>query len=297
MTEQETNSVSPISSKVTKKIHMTLESLHRQAAFIQSVSQAVENDELEKVLRILANNSEFVTHDFIQSLTGFSLAEYLVESAANMLMQKYPFLNQFKTPSPEKQRVFYIGDWYKADTRRILFLNINLENDHFALDLYIAPEVLEEWQAMDTVKSSMQKDLDDKQLEFAEAKDHYRKRRDEQKAEEEQRLEELEKKHHLLTSKVLKKQSEIQEVERNIKKAETTLTDLEERPEEVFADEYKRMASLSESIDALQARLENIHLIEALVKREKNEISSQAKSVKAFIDDINYLANVFAAKN
>lgn len=294
MTEQETTQISP---NVIKKINPTLESLNRQAAFIQSVSQAVENDELQKVIRMLARNSEFVTHDFIQSLTGFALAEYLVESAANLLMERYSFLNQLKTPSPDKQRVFYIGDWYKADTRRILFLNINLEDDRFALDLYIAPEVLEEWQEMDKVKRSMQADLEDKEIEFAEAKDNYRKRRQMQQDEEEQRLEELEKKLHLLTSKVLKKQSEIQEVERGIKKAQTTLSDLEERPEEVFADEYKKMASLSESIEALKARLENIHLIEALVKREKNEIASQTKSVAHFINEINELAKSFAPKN
>lgn len=296
MTEQETKEMSS-NRQVTAKINTTLEGLNRQAAFIQSVSQAVEDDQLEQVLRILGRHDEFVTHDFVHSLTGLALSEYLVESAANMLMQKYPFLRQYKTPSMDKQRVFYIGDWYKADTRRILFLNINLEHDHYALDLYIAPEVLEEWQEMTKVKESMQQDLANKEAELDQAKEEYRTKRQQQIDEAQQRLDELEQKHHLLTSKVLKKQSEIQEVERQLRKVELVVADLKEHPDEVFSEDYKHMASLTESIDALQARIENIHLVEALVKREKNEISSYVKTVKTFIDDIQHLAKTFAAKN
>lgn len=296
MTEQETREMSP-NKQVTAKINTTLEGLNRQAAFIQSVSQAVEDDQLERVLRILGHHDEFVTHDFVHSLTGLALSEYLVESAANMLMQKYPFLRQYKTPSMDKQRVFYIGDWYKADTRRILFLNINLDHDHYALDLYIAPEVLEEWQAMLKVKDSIQQDLANKEAELDQAKEDYRLKRQQKIEDAQQRLEDLEQKHHLLTSKVLKKQSEIQEVERQLHKTELILNDLNERPDEVFSEEYKNMASLSESIDALQARMENIHLVEALVKREKNEIAEHVNTVQTFINEIQQLAKTFAAKN
>lgn len=276
---------------VQEKINDSLHYLEEQTQFIQRVMQAIQEDQLNDVMHILKDNAQFVTHDFVQSFAGKAIADYLVESAANQLMTNYPFLHQLSEEDNHQKRTFYIGEWYKADTRHILFLSINLQNNRYGLNVKIADEVLEEWNNMDDVKGSAHDDLMKKEEALVSAQEVYETKKKESLAVHSQKLDDLRKKYHALSSKVLKKQSDIQEVDQAIKKETQILRSIEEQPEIFFNDEYQVIVQTKESIEALKARVENMNLIEALVKREKNEITASGLSILEFTEQIESLQN------
>lgn len=290
MTEEYANENELISNSVSEKIDLSLHYLEQQTSFIEEVMTAIRHNELERVLHILDSHKNFVTGDFVQSFAGKAIANYIVESASNQLTTTYPFLHELDSEEHDKKRTFYIGDWYKANTRHILFLNINLTNHRYGLDLFIAPEVLEEWNQMDDVKGTAHTALKEKEEALVEARQHYEEKRKQELSRHSTKLDELRKKYHALTSKVLKKQSEIQELDQEIKKETQILRNIEEQPEIVFNDEHQKIVTIQESIEALKARVDNMNLIEALVKREKNEIQATGMSVSNFIKDIELLA-------
>lgn len=290
MTEEYSTENEVISNSVSEKIDLSLHYLEQQTSFIEEVMTAIRHNELERVLYILDNHKNFVTGDFVHSFAGKAIADYLVEAASNHLMTTYPFLHQLDGDDNDKKRTFYIGNWYKANTRHILFLNINLQNNRYALDLFIAPEVLEEWNQMDDVKGTAHTALKEKEEALLDARAAYEEKRQQALAQHSKKLDELRKKYHALTSKVLKKQSEIQEVDQEIKKETEVLRNIEEQPEIFFNDEHQKIVSIQESIEALKARVDNMNLIEALVKREKNEIQASGTTVSNFIRDIDLLS-------
>ena len=289
MTDELFNNETTYSHDVQEKINMSIHYLEEQTAFISKVMEAIKNNQLQEVMNVLEENKSFVTHDFVQSFAGKAIADYLVESAANQLMQQYPFLYQLSTNEMNQKRTFYIGQWYKADTRHILFLSINLQNNQYHLNINIANEVLEEWNNMEAVKGSANEDLKQKEEALIDAREIYETKKKEALTQHSQKLDELRKKYHTLTSKVLKKQSDIQEVDQAIKKETQVLKSIEEQPEIFFNDEYQAIVQAKESIEALKARVENMNLIEALVKREKNEIASAGLSIAQFTEQINAL--------
>lgn len=290
MTEENLVKTNTVSKPVLEKIELSVQYLEQQTIFIQKLMKAIQENKLNEVLNILDSHRLFVTPDFVQSFAGKAVSDYLVESATQYLTDTYSFLHNLTSESSNQKRTFYIGDWYKANTRHILFLAIDLHNHKYRLKLNIAPEVLEEWQQMDDVKGSASDQLQEKEQALIEARKQYDDHRAKEVQSHSVKLDELRKKYHTLTSKVLKKQSEIQEVDQAIKKETQIIKTIEEQPEIFFNEEHQQIISLQESIDALKARVENMNLIEALVKREKNEIKNFGMTVDEFINDIQNLA-------
>ena len=282
--------------QMTKQIKIITEQLAKQEQFIQELSQAIQQDELEKAMTLLAANKEFVTSDFIMSKTGHMLASYLLESATNLLLAKYPFLHLSNTEYQSK-KVFYIGSWYKSDTRQILYLNVNLnQNTYYSLDLQFNDEVLSEWNSMEEVKTKTVGHLEELEAAYDKAKKGFDSMYAEALVNHKQALEEAEEELEYLNTKMLKKQSDIDEIERQIKRERQIIEQIQEEPELYFQEAENNMQKLENALRDCRAKNDRLALVEALVKREKNEIAQHMKDYEQFITEINELSAIFGAK-
>lgn len=285
----------PNKEHITESINVILEQLTKQEKFIQELKEAIKENKLEHVMTLLDDNKEFITSDFIISPTGEMVAQYLLASAIDLLLVKYPFLHLSPMPTNGK-KVFYIGSWYKANTRKILYLDVNTNNNqYYSLDLDFDKEVLSEWDSMSEVKENINHQIAELETAYTNAKKSFDKKYAETLVHHKQELEKAEEELEYLTTKMLKKQSDIDEINRQIKREKAIIEQIQKEPEIYFEETERDIKKLEDAVADWKRRLTHIDLIEALVQREKNEIANHLTDYKQFIKEINELSAIFRA--
>lgn len=284
------------SERVSDQITTIVQHLADQKSFIEALSAAIQANTLETAMSLLKQNREFVTSDFIKSPTGEMLANYLLESATDLLLQRYPFLHLLNQEENGK-RIFYIGDWYKADTRHIVYLNVNKnDNLYYSIDLVINPEVLAQWHEMDSFKDKLHEAIEEKHKEVIAANKEYDKVYATELIQRKKHIETMRQEKEQLMGKMLKKQSDLDELEEKINKEIRMVERIEDEPDDYFTDYADTLNKLEDELKAMKDRQEQLHLVEALVKREKNEITQYLHHSGAFVEQIDELAKTFGTK-
>lgn len=285
-----------INEEVEKAKHSVCSTIDQNTVFQEEVRTLMLNNEFEALLCFLKEKKQFIDEQFIMGTLSQALGAYFMAMANVILCQKFPFLEERQDLRREDERFYYIGKYdYKAHTRKIVRLHLIRQVQQMGIEVEICSAILEEWKDLAQVQANLEKEQTTRQKAYAATQAAFDQAVQVEQEKVERTLSEYRKRYHSLTSKVIKKQSEIQKVDQEIKALSQRLQQLDEAAETCFPEEAKKLAQATQQLKEAEEKLASISFMKAFVRQEEACLAEAGWNFVSFPTQITNLSKEWQA--
>lgn len=261
--------------------------IDQNTIFQEKVRQLMMDNEFEVLLDFLREQQQFVDEKFMMGTLGQSLGQYFMAMGNVVLKNYFPFLEELEGERTATTRFYYIGkNYYKAYTRKILELSLIQKTNYLGVGIKVLDHIQEEWLQLDQLKANKMDMLRKEETKQKEKELEYKTKVEDAITDHQRTLSDLRKKYHTLTSKVLKKQSDIDEVEKEIKKESQMIQDLSDHPETIFVTEYQELETMKKQVVKVQEEMSSMDLLKALVRQDLKIMKRENYTAEQFCNKI-----------